>query len=705
MKRLFELFGGLLRWLVVIVVAGVAFLLIAEYWANVSQYGDDGGNDRGAAVARDQSVAKFNDQADKVVYLQQGWSPEQSVWFYNTTQGSDLLPYDFFLELEQADSTELFRAAVNIDRYRYLPQNPSSSNPDGLPVGMVKDSYKDKEYMGFTCAACHTGQVNYQGTAMRIDGGPAASDMVGFLKGLREALTATKEDADKRKRFVERVIAHGTYDSEDEVLADLDTCIVRLTMYNIINHSDSEYGYARLDAFGRIFNRVIEHLLTPEDLRALLGRLFSPAEVDEVLAGTDKVLTSDERDAIVVRAVKLMMSKGKTGEEAIQALVDTVGADVFVTADAPVSYPFLWDIPQHDYVQWNGIGGNGGIGPLGRNTGEVIGVFATLDFGETRGLNLGGVVTGQGGFLDGKKSVRFDSSVNVRNLRRIEQQLGDLTSPQWPADLVTGFPALDEARVARGEAIYEEYCVACHHHIDRTSPDRRVVAFMTDVARIRTDPGMVVNSVSDLGPSGFAQNLYVGAGPGSLLMQEKAPVATLLTMTTMGVVTTPDPDTFYPLAVLNLGYDLFSAYINNPIKDSLKRGEYRPSTTVDPYNPLLAYKGRPLNGIWATAPYLHNGSVPTLYDLMLPKKREGAPEDGEYRPDSFMVGSREFDPVKVGFQSAGYNGFLFDTSKHANSNGGHEYAAGRTPQPGQREPLPALGKEQRLDLLEYLKSL
>ena len=34
---------------------------------------------------------------------------------------------------------------------------------------------------------------------------------------------------------------------------------------------------------------------------------------------------------------------------------------VFNAPDAPVSYPFLWDIPQHDYVQWNGIGANSGV--------------------------------------------------------------------------------------------------------------------------------------------------------------------------------------------------------------------------------------------------------------------------------------------------------------------------------------------------------
>lgn len=55
---------------------------------------------------------------------------------------------------------------------------------------------------------------------------------------------------------------------------------------------------------------------------------------------------------------------------------------------------------------------------------------------------------------------------------------------------------------------------------------------------------------------------------------------------------------------------------------------------------ILGNKARPLTGIWATAPYLHNGSVPTLYDLLL------APED---RPSTFWIGSREFAPVHVGY--------------------------------------------------------
>ena len=57
----------------------------------------------------------------------------------------------------------------------------------------------------------------------------------------------------------------------------------------------------------------------------------------------------------------------------------------------------------------------------------------------------------------------------------------------------------------------------------------------------------------------------------------------------------------------------------------------------------LAYKVRPLNGIWATPPYLHNGSVPNLYALLSPVAE---------RPKTFYLGHRDYDPVCVGYQIA-----------------------------------------------------
>ena len=101
------------------------------------------------------------------------------------------------------------------------------------------------------------------------------------------------------------------------------------------------------------------------------------------------------------------------------------------------------------------------------------------------------------------------------------------------------------------------------------------------------------------------------------------------------------------------------------------------------------YLARPLAGAWATGPYLHNGSVPTLYDLLHP----------ELRPAKFVVGNREFDPAKIGYRGDldvhGPNFWVFDTSQPGNSNIGHSGEAFGT----------TLPEDQKAALLEYLKKL
>jgi hypothetical protein len=96
------------------------------------------------------------------------------------------------------------------------------------------------------------------------------------------------------------------------------------------------------------------------------------------------------------------------------------------------------------------------------------------------------------------------------------------------------------------------------------------------------------------------------------------------------------------------------------------------------------YKARPLNGIWATGPYLHNGSVRTLYQLLLPPAEREA---------KFYVGSREFESVEVGFANQpGIIDFQLDTSLPGNRKTGHLYGT-------------AFSDEQRKDVVEYMKTL
>ena len=103
--------------------------------------------------------------------------------------------------------------------------------------------------------------------------------------------------------------------------------------------------------------------------------------------------------------------------------------------------------------------------------------------------------------------------------------------------------------------------------------------------------------------------------------------------------------------------------------------------------PLVGYVVPFLDGIWLRAPYLHNGSVPTLRDLLNPVAQ---------RPQLFWRGYDVYDQANVGFITQGEEaqraGTPFDTTLRSNSNSGHEFGT-------------ALAEEQKQALLEYLRSL
>lgn len=449
--------AGALVIAVVLIIRSTAAFSRAYYTMTDSDPG------RGAATV---SADALGDRFTSVKYLDQGWSPADSLWFYTTTQGSDLLPYDFFLALEREKSQEPFRSPENMNRHRYLPQKATRSNPDGLALGMVADTYPGKKYMGMTCAACHSSQVNYNGVGLRIDGGPAAADMDAFMNEMTAALAATSKskDAAKYQRFVAAVLKGGEYATEGEVAKDLEVYTLRLEAYSFFNESYVKdqaghetavpYGYARLDAFGRIYNRVLEHVLSPDALADVLTGALPPAETKALLAKLNPVLSSENRDHLMERLSSLLTMDQQ------RVLRDRV----FNPPNAPVSYPFLWDIPQHDYVQWNGIGANAGVGPIGRNAGEVIGVFGTLDWQQKKGWTVSSLLGGQG---FGNTHISFQSSVNVHNLRQLEDRLWSLQSPSW-VDAVkeAGLPAIDGDRSARGAILFDKHCAACHAEID-----------------------------------------------------------------------------------------------------------------------------------------------------------------------------------------------------------------------------------------------
>ena len=553
-----------------------------------------------------QATTRNEDALDhaSVIYLEQNWDEEDRQWFYHINQGSRLLPYDLFLHLEQHDNRELLRAPLNMLRFGFLPGKEAKNNPDGLAIGFARDD----DHVGLTCAACHTQHIRHGDKLVRIDGGQPLLDLPMFTERLERSLAAPLADTPAGKEKLARLGAN--YFSRQPTageLLELKEILAReygeISDYNRRNHSSVPYGYSRLDAFGAILNKGL----------------------------------------------------ALTGVE-----------DNFNEPDAPTSYPYLWDTPQHDYVEWDGAQSNSDIGALARNVGEVIGVFGEVDTTPVSWLY----------FYD----AGYSSSVKARNLRAIEKKVAELQSPLWP----DFFPPVDQSQAAQGRKLYERHCISCHQDVDRTDPQRKIQVRMSALDEIQTDPKMARNVLSARGKTGIFKGkprFYFVGEP----MGDEAPALHVVNHLMGGVLRNNPLQSLLAIRdAERMGHPEEihpPKYVDGEI---IKRGEEVSERA------LLAYKARPLNGIWAVGPYLHNGSAPNLYELLLP---------AEKRSKTFYVGSWEFDPVKVGYvDQAAPGAFLLDTNLPGNSNAGHEYGTGR-------DGSAPLTEAEIWALVEYLKTL
>jgi RoxA-like, cytochrome c-like len=205
-------------------------------------------------------------------------------------------------------------------------------------------------------------------------------------------------------------------------------------------------------------------------------------------------------------------------------------------------------------------------------------------------------------------------TIDLAAIGRLEQWLLTAEPPKYP------YP-IDDAKAAQGEKLYSEYCAGCHG-----ANGRSFTAPAGTETRECIDPNEKEDDLYGPQVGRITRIDYIGTDRHRL-------------------------DSFtYDLAV-NLG----TVYAGYPHR-------------YCHYRKTFGYANMPLDGIWLRAPYLHNGSVPSLRDLL---------EASSQRPKQFHRGNDVYDPLKVGFVSnvaeqGGRKFFAFDTTKPGNSNSGHE---------------------------------
>ncbi|MBL0163586.1 MAG: cytochrome c [Xanthomonadales bacterium] len=625
-----------------------------------------------------------------------------------------------------------------MQRYRFIvdPQ-PTAANPDRLPVGFSRhyDGALGQTVLDITCAACHTGEIHVQKdgktTAIRIDGGQAMHEFTNMQRGafgptLVASMIATWINPWKFDRFARKVIGPRYPEGKSALRGELwDTIKAFATQgqNSPLRHLyPVEEGFGRTDALGRIANTVFG---------------------------------------------------------------DHLSLDNYHEAKAPVSYPYVWNIWKFNWVQYNGSVKQ----PLARNIGEALGVGAVIRLTDNYGNPI-------------PADERYDSSVSVPNLDRIEHTLQKLTPPRWPEDLLG---PIDQALAARGKTLFESDCVGCHgpHPADRAEqlasapgkpwPGTEWKIEVIPVDHIGTDSSEADGFITrryDLGKAGITREEIGRVLRPQLIrnlarntrwhLDEVIAAREAAGEDALGLhvllAAYPDPNadplpsiphgSFSAIAA-EIGPAAASPPTDSPawecdlgcktqaLRDDVTRGEaaidaqlaaldvnslsegqglnilglmikakYFADNDIsyerqqclggfgilDLPQQIAGYKPRPLEGVWATPPFLHNGSVPNLHEMLMPP---------EQRSKRFLVGLRDFDTKNVGYVSQPVDGkdadgFWFDTTIDGNHNSGHAFVA--TPDQlaaaksdPKAHPLPSgvigplFSDDERWAIIEYLK--
>jgi hypothetical protein len=605
----------------------------------------------------------------------QSWTIDQAEKFHFDTQGTRTLPIplSWFLALEEPLSSPFAipfakrgRFADNryLLRFGFIGADVSSFNPNGLPIGFATTPYQTidglsekKTAIGLTCAACHTGQLVYQGKRYIVDGGPAQIDLGQLTVALGAALGQTALSGKLRffdgrfERFAKAVLGREYSDLTRNKLAnDLDAVLQQLA--GLPSGIDVTEGFTRLDALNRIGNQAFA--------------------------------------------------------------IDPHRYNNYVNINAPVTYPHIWTSSWFDWVQYDGSI----MQPLIRNAGEAIGVNAEIDYNAPP--NEG----------------RFASSIEFDHLDGIEQFLAGkteplstkafagLNAPGWPDD----FPPIDSKKAADGARLYDKLCAGCH--LPALTPDiahgkQPDAEFWTHFNPIRwTEDGKEKQTKESVLNVKIIPQAHIGTDPAQGMVLANRQVNTAGTDLVragefspgLGIkvdVCVPGNNGLQTVHVSDHAMQSFALALGAVVQMSIdewfrqtgKNDAERVAIEGDRPNCLLAgagYKARPLNGVWATAPFLHNGSVPTLYDLLSPL---------EERPKAFLLGDPSFDAIRVGvvthpvepkgrtYDNNGY--FILDTSRPSNHNTGHEFSD----QKHEGVIGPALSPEERTAIIEFLKSI
>jgi hypothetical protein len=601
---------------------------------------------------------------ERQVWLEQNWSPGAREWHHHASQGGQFpplinVPFEWFIALEQPTlslgAADLLADQRYLDRFGFIPSTSESGAFDwrrcrepegatGYDSGAGSPSWRHRLPVGFACSD------RVSGPMVLPDGRPWRNPATG---GTMSALGLTCAACHTGRL---------TYGST-ELLIDGGpalTDIVKLNTAIGLSLAFTRYLPYR-------FNRFALRLLGSDDSEA--ARTVLRAQLDDVLKRAKQLakLNAKVEPLGVEEGFGRLDALTRIGNQVFAIDLDRPGN--YQGSTAPVHYPRIWDVPWFAWAQYNASIGQ----PMVRNAGEALGTGAPI------------TLQGAPSSTSPLTAPVFSSTMQVDTLFKMEQLLAGkqpdekagftgLRAPKWPADILG---PIDAKLAERGSRIYDDKCAHCH------LPATRSEAFW------KSDRWLPPNEAGQ-------RYLWLNEIPVTEVGTDPAQAEDMMSRK---VDVPPD---------LGLSSDSFAEALKEVVEKAVTRWyDTRTPPVPAPKRQEMngfrenaiqgkpQYKARPLDGIWATPPYLHNGSVPDIEALLSPAAE---------RPKKFWLGNRAYDPVRLGYRWSEEvsGGFEFDTSRRGNLNTGHEFDDGPV-RPGRVGRK--LSAEERRALIEYLKTL
>jgi len=593
-------------------------------------------------------------------------SADQQFKMWHMTEGSDIYPLHWLLNLKSFLSTEkgsLF--FENLDKKYGLIKSPyvSDHNSPYAWVGVtavwdgeksnLRDIFLDQKenlnelplvrkltngspsiaMVGANCSYCHTGSVKSDdGKTLIIDGAPATIDMKGYYYDIIGSTYQTMFD-------------------EKEMMAFYD----RLKVKN---------GNARAQKFVQDLKREmgVEDSLMTEAIKLLIKTPFLGKKLNESVNTKAAILLYQKKDILTKYLVRMLKETFELDEitplmQKRMEYLSWFGApnpDVITTPEgygrtdafgrisnatirtrsythltAPVSLPPMYGMKYKAMYHYNANTNS----LVSRNVGQAFG--------------LGAVVIAP---VNGDET-KLESTVDIKNLYELEKHIYRVPVPEY----TRYFPKreLDKNKIISGCNIYLNKCATCHEaNSERVGPAKKLIDHqMIGLEVIDTDRQYIKNISKEAMGLPFKKAIFN--------------------------FTDKTKDGYYAInAVDSVQQKIYSG-------ESMRGGDFfrdtflgedrfneNPSMKYGNSEKNAAFAARHLAGVWATAPYLHNGSVKNIYELLLPETK---------RAKKFIVGNLAYDHQNLGFISDESlhkcsdrdDPYCFDTSIVGNGNNGH----------------------------------